>query len=210
MSSQTELIKLHPYEYEHPFDTKALNLLQSIPGLDLVVRQFNKHAIERYITIQYTGSNIHITPENYPKIHKLLEIVCDTLYLPDKPDLYLEWGYNINGFTIGVDNPIIVPIIVLTSGAIDLLSENELLFLIGHEVGHIKSRHTLYQQMATYLPVITSIIGQYTLGIGKIVSTPLQLALSRWSRMSEFTADRAGLLACQDIGLECQFVIMMI
>jgi len=193
MSGQTELTGLHPYEYEHPFDAKALDALQRTPGLDTVVRQYNKHGVERYITIQYTGSNLRITRENYPKIHELLDVVCDTLYLPSRPDLYLEWGYHINGFTIGVDHPIVV----LTSGAIDLLSDEELLYLIGHEVGHIKSRHTLYHQMAQFLPVVADMVGQATLGIGKLISSPLQLALLRWSRMSEFTADRAGLLACQ-------------
>jgi hypothetical protein len=42
-------------------------------------------------------------------------------------------------------------------------------------------------------------VGQATLGIGKLISSPLHLALLQWSRMSEFTADRAGLLACQDV-----------
>src|SRR5207253_6079890 len=37
-----------------------------------------------------------------------------------------------------------------------------------------------------------------SLGFGEWLSAPLQLALMHWQRMSEFTADRAGLLACQD------------
>lgn len=194
MSKPTKLDGLHPYEYEHPFDSKALSTLQRTPGLDAAIRKFNKHGVERYITVQYTGSNIHIDPVNYPKIHDLLDRACNIINLPERPDLYLEWGYHINGFTIGVDNPIIV----LTSGAIDLLDDDELLYLIGHEIGHIKSRHTLYHQMGKFLPLLTDMIGQATLGIGKLISSPLQLALQRWSRMSEFTADRAGLLACQN------------
>ena len=194
MTSRATLDGLHPHEYEHPFDAKALDALQRTPGLDTVVRKYYKHGVERYITVQYTGSNLRITPDNYPKIHALLDQVCDTVNLPSRPDLYLEWGYNINGFTVGVDHPIIV----LTSGAIDLLSDEELLYLIGHEVGHIKSRHTLYHQMSQFLPVVADMLGQATLGIGKLVASPLQLALLRWYRMSEFTADRAGLLACQN------------
>lgn len=194
MSGPKLLPGLHPYEYEHPFDAKALDTLQGTPGLDTIVRQYNKQAVERMITVQYTGSNLRITPENYPNIHSILDVVCTTINLPSRPDLYLEWGYHINGFTIGVDHPIIV----LTSGAIDLLTQDELLYLIGHEVGHIKSRHTLYHQMAQFLPVLADMVGEATLGIGKLISMPLQLALLRWSRMSEFTADRSGLLACQN------------
>ena len=199
MEHLTLLTGLHPYEYEHPFDAKALDALQRTPGLDVVVRQFNKHAVERLITVQYTGSNLRINKKDYPKIHRILDTVCETINLPARPSLYLEWGYHVDGFTIGVEHPIIV----LSSGAVDLLNEEELLYLIGHEVGHIKSRHTLYHQMAEFLPFIADRIGQATLGLGKLIASPLelalQLALLRWSRMSEFTADRAGLLACQDM-----------
>lgn len=192
------LIKdLSPFEYEHSFDAKALDALQRTPGLDILIRNFNKYAIEKMITIQYTGSNLHITERNYPKLYRLLRSTCEILNLPALPDLYLTWGYNINGFTVGVDNPIIV----LNSGAIDLLSDIELHYLIGHEVGHIKSRHTLYHQVGQFFPLIADFLGTATLGIGKLLSTPLHLALMQWSRMSELTADRAGLLACQDINV---------
>ena len=195
MENPRPLTDLHPYEYEHPFDAKALDALQSTTGVDILVRQYNKQAVERLIVVQYTGSNIHISKDNYPKIYALLDRVCEIINLPSRPELYLEWSYNINGSTIGVDHPIII----LTSGSIDLLSEQELLYLIGHEVGHVKSRHTLYSQIAQFLPVIIDIIGQATLGLGKLLASPLQLSILHWSRMSELTADRAGLLACQDL-----------
>jgi len=127
---------LHPFEYEHEFDAKALDTLKNTPGLDLLLRQYNKYAVEKIITVQYTGSNLHITRKTYPKIFDLLETACDIINLPAIPDFYITWGYHINGFTIGVDHPIVV----LSSGAIDLLNDHEIMFLIGHELGHIKSR----------------------------------------------------------------------
>lgn len=41
-------------------------------------------------------------------------------------------------------------------------------------------------------------IGNATFGIGYLLTSGIQIALLNWSRMSELTADRAGLLACQD------------
>lgn len=195
MNMPSPLSNLHPYEYEHPFDAKALNMLEGTVGLDTLIKLFNKHAVERWITIQYTGSNLKLTKETYPEIYSSLEKACAILNLPNLPDFYVEQDHHINGFTVGVERPIIV----LTSGAIDALTEDELLYLIGHEVGHIKSRHTLYHQMGRYLPIIADIAGQATLGIGKLISSPAQLALIHWGHVSEFTADRAGLLACQNV-----------
>lgn len=195
MADPIHLTDLHPLEYEHPFDAKALDALQKVPGLDKVVREFSKQYVERIITIRETGSSISVSMDNYPQLYNLLDQVCLTLNLPSRPALYIERGGAINGSTIGIENPIIM----ITSGAVDLLDDQELLCLIGHEVGHIKSWHVLYHQMASYLPILAQIIGQSTLGLGNLLSYPVQLALYHWSRMSEFTADRAGLLACQDV-----------
>ena len=83
---------------------------------------------------------------------------------------------------------------VLNSGAVDLLSEEQLKYVIGHEMGHIKSNHILYHTMAQFFPILASMVPV----VGELVGTSLELVLMYWSRMSEFTADRAGLLACQD------------
>lgn len=176
-------------QYEHPFDQKALSALQSTPGVDLVGNFITKHTIEKIYTVQYTGSNLKVTSENYPKIYEYLQYACQILDLPKVPELYIEWGYSINAFTVGSENPIIV----LNSGLIDLCDDDEILFIIGHECGHIKSNHMLYHMMAQVINIcIENIPG------GSLIGGPLQYALYYWDRMSEFTADRAGLLCCQN------------
>lgn len=188
------LMGLNPKEYEHPFDKKALNALEGTPGLEVLVRKFNQYGIEKLMKIQYTGSNIKVNQDNFPHLFKALVTVCDVISYRPIPDLYVNLGF-INAWTIGVDNPLIV----LTSGCVGLLSYDELLFVLGHEVGHIKSRHILYHQMALILPILGNLIGSATLGIGGLISSGFQIALLNWQRKSEFTADRAGLLACQNV-----------
>jgi Zn-dependent protease with chaperone function len=88
---------------------------------------------------------------------------------------------------------------VLNAGLIDSMTPEELRFVVGHELGHIKSGHVLYYQIAMLLPVLAEVVGAATFGVGSLLSFPLEVALVRWQRMSELTADRAGLLACQDV-----------
>lgn len=189
-----KLLLLNPTEYEHSFDKQALNALEGTPGLEKLVRKINEYGIERVFRLGYTGSNIKVTPTNFPDIYQLLEEACANIYLKDIPDLYIEWNYQINAMAIGSQNPMVI----LNSGAVDLLTREELLFVIGHEVGHIKSGHMLYHDMARILPFLGEIIGSVTLGIGSLLSSGLEYSLMYWYRMSELTADRAGLLACQD------------
>lgn len=175
--------------YEHPFDKEALQKLESIPMLTTVFKWITTNTIERIYTIQYTGSNLKITKSSYPKLYQYLLDACKILDLKKVPDMYINWGYDINACTIGSENPIII----LDSGLIDLCNEDEIMFVIGHEAGHICSNHMLYHMMAQ---VINYFIDA-TPG-GALIAGGLQYALYYWYRMSEFTADRTGLLCCQN------------
>ena len=80
------------------------------------------------------------------------------------------------------------------------MKDEELLGLIGHQVGHIKSGHMLYQDMVRILPTLGNLDRfRITLGIGKLVTDAVEKGLLQWALMSDLTADRAGLLTCQDI-----------
>ena len=176
-------------QYEHPFDKEALDKLEKIPFLTTACKWVTSNLVERVYNIQYTGSNLKITHDNYPQIYEYLVDACYILDLKNIPELYITWGYDINACTIGAENPIII----LNSGLIDLCDDDEILFIIGHEVGHIKSNHMLYHMMAQLINWgIDSIPG------GSFVASGLQFGLYYWSRMSEFTADRSGLMCCQD------------
>ena len=183
------LMGLDHSQYEHPFDQKALAALEGTPGLSAAGKFITKHMVERVYTVQYTGSHLKVTPNNYPKIHEYLQYAAQILDVKKIPELYIEWGYNINACTVGAENPIIV----LNSGLIDLCDDDEILFVIGHELGHVKSNHMLYHMMAQVINYIIDAIP-----FGNIAAAPLQYALYYWDRMSEFTADRAGLMACQN------------
>lgn len=189
------LEKLDPREYEHPLDKKALDALEKTKGLDTLVRKFYDMGLEEILLIQFTGSNLKVTPTSFPDLYELLEETCEILNLKQTPDLYLQSGQGLQGITTGVDKPIIV----ISTDCIELFNEKELMFVLGREIGHIKSQHVLYHEMGFLLPVLGEAIGAATMGIGNLLTMGLQIALLHWVRMSEYTADRAGLLACQDV-----------
>ena len=197
-----KISNLNKTEYEHPLDKKALSILKKTPGLDTLVKQFNKRGIEKILKFQITGSNIKVTKTNYPEIYKTLERACEILDCYPIPELYVQIGF-INAYTVGVENPIIV----ITSGCIGLLSYDELLCIIAHEVGHIKSQHVLYYQISRVIPTMGNLLSSMTLGFGNLISHGLQIPLLNWQRKAELTSDRAGLLACQNI--EAATTLMM-
>jgi len=189
-----KLTGLRPQVYEHPSDAAALNALTNTGGFDKFISKLNGWGIERYLRVQLTGSYLRVSPDSFPDLYQLVADVRERLDVPVDIDLYIASGGEVNAFTVGVERPLIV----LTTAAVQLLSQEELAYVIAHEIGHIKSSHVLYYQIAEFLPVIAAFIGSITLGVGDLLGAGIRGALLYWQRMSEFTADRAGLLGCQD------------
>jgi hypothetical protein len=144
-----KLTGLIPQAYEHPSDAAALNVLQHTVGLDILVRKLSEWGFERIVRVQLTGSYLQVNGDAFPDLDWILTIACERLDLPVRPDLYISPG-PMNAFTMGVTRPLIV----VSSGAVERLTPEELLFVIAHEVGHVKSGHVFYYQIAEYLPVI--------------------------------------------------------
>jgi Zn-dependent protease with chaperone function len=95
-----------------------------------------------------------------------------------------------NAFTFGSDDD---PVIVIDRRLIGSMGINELRAMLGHEMGHVKNGHMLYHTLAETLAGAVELSASIA-GFGA-VSMPLRFALLSWRRESEFSADRAALVA---------------
>lgn len=183
--------RLSSSAFEHPADRAALDAVKKIPILDKIFSKLIELGAERYLRGLLIGRAVHVTPKQCPKIYKLFREACDILDMPE-PDLFIMSNPVPNAFTLGVERPLIV----LHSGLIDLLTEEELMGVLGHELGHVKAGHVLYKTIAYFLLRILQ--GLFGTG-GAIAEFGLAVALYDWSRKSELTADRAELLVTQNL-----------
>jgi Zn-dependent protease with chaperone function len=181
-------------EFQHPHDAAATEALGAVPGLDLVVSKVMELGLEKVYYLENMADNVRVTPRMLPRLHRYLGWGCRILDLPE-PELYVTLNPTPNAYTYGHKSPFIV----LTSGLIDLLGDEELSFVIGHELGHIKAGHVLYTVLANNIASIVAAIGQATFGIGSLLGQGLVVALHDWYRKAELTADRAGLLCVQNL-----------
>ena len=184
---------LDPIVLQHPYDRAALGALQRVPGLDIAVRKFIELLPERVAYIEHVAQMVRVSPLQCPQLYAQLQEACAILDIPE-PELYVAQYPVPNAYTSGHDHPFIV----VTTGLLDLMSEDEVLAVIAHELGHIKSGHVLYKTMARGIGFLLTIIGDMTLGIGRLVGRSLEGAFLEWDRKSEFTADRSALLVVQD------------
>jgi len=98
----------------------------------------------------------------------------------------------MNALTMGVKEPVIM----VRSALLDQMSNDELVAILGHELGHLQAEHSLYQSLAMALLQGGAAVSQMV----RLVALPIQRTLLRWLRCAELTADRAALLASRDLG----------
>jgi Zn-dependent protease with chaperone function len=180
-------------DFQHPADVAATDALRRVPGLDKAVIKIMEYGFERLFYLDNIASNVRVTRDMFGRLHRNLEWACQILDVAE-PELYVKLDPIPNAFTYGHTRPFIT----LTSGLVDLLDEEERLFVIGHELGHIKSGHVVYTLVARNIAAIIALIGQATLGIGALLGQGMAYTLLEWYRKAELTADRAGLLCVQD------------
>ncbi len=187
---------LNKHDYVHPADSRALAALRAIPGMDRAVTKLLNITGEPMINVIFMASAVKVTPKQCPDLYAKLQVACTTLGVA-MPDLYVQQSPVVNAFTYGVDRTIIV----LFSGLLERLTDEEVLAVIAHEVGHIHAEHVLYLTAARLLQAIADgAISAAPLNnlVAKLISASMETALRAWMRRAELSCDRAALLVTQD------------
>ena len=182
-------------DFQHPEEAKSLMTLQNTNGLERVVKKFYDLGIENIIKLQYTGSSLKLSKSSFADLYALTERACEILNVDMRPDLYVHRSEQFTATTLGVESPMIA----LSTECLDKFSKDELSFMIGREVAKIKCQHILYQEIGFILPEFMDAFSGITLGLSGVLSSGLKYALFHWAQMAEYTADRGGLLVCQNI-----------
>ena len=187
---------LHKNQYIHPADKKALAALKAIPGIDSALKKLLAVTGESAIRVIFTAGAVKVTPKQCPDLHAKLQIACTTVGV-DMPELFVQQNPVANAFTGGVERPVIV----LYSQLLERLTDEEVLAVVAHEVGHIHSEHVLYLTAARLIEFLakTAVMATPLIPIVKeLLTLSMRAALLAWARRAELSCDRAALLVTQD------------
>lgn len=199
MNSPKKQRKLKTYpgleakDFMHPWDLKATGALHAIPGFDRLMAKVMEYGLERILYLQNIADNIRVTERMFPRLQRYLRWGCSILGV-EEPEMYVSLDPTPNAYTYGHTRPFVV----LTSGLIEVLGEEEQFFAVAHELGHIKCSHALYTSVAANITTLVQIFSQATLGLGGLLGKGIELPLYDWMRKSHLSADRAALLCVQD------------
>jgi Zn-dependent protease with chaperone function len=103
---------------------------------------------------------------------------------PGPLQVFLAPSDALNAYTFGLSSP---KVVVLHSALLQVMDADELRFILGHELGHVRLGHTWLNSLVGGMAGIPSPF---------VASAILAMAFLWWNRACEYSADRAGLLAC--------------
>ena len=131
------------------------------------------------------GTLVRVSARQFPELSLIANEAAERLSADNVP-LYVKRQSEMNIYTLGLWQR---PLIVLTSALIDQMPPDALQFFIGREIGHIQAGHTwlrtLLKPLGTDVPVIGKLLNSVIFGV--------------WMNRTEFTADRAGFIACRSL-----------
>ncbi|GAA2956094.1 M48 family metallopeptidase [Streptomyces enissocaesilis] len=179
--------------YEHPADRSALVALRKLTGFDTVFKALSGLLPERSLRLLFLSDSVRVGETQFAHLHAMLLDACYILDLKKVPPMYVTQDPKPNAMCIGLDEPIIV----VTTGLVELLDEEEMRAVVGHEVGHALSGHSVYRTILLFLTNLALKVAWIPLG--NIAIMAIVTALREWFRKSELSADRAGLLVGQDL-----------
>lgn len=159
------------------------------------------------IVLWSSGARI-VSREEYPRLHEIVESLSTNNGLP-KPKVALVNSSVPNAFATGKSPK--SSLVAVTTGLLDLLDDDELEAVLGHELTHVRSRDVLVLTLASIFSTVAWYLMQFgfygglqarnrnSAGSGVIV---LVVAIVTWivsflmiraiSRYREYSADRGG------------------
>lgn len=178
--------------YGHPIDSSIVRMLDT-PVINDAFRRIIDWAADAEMG-PMLASSIPVNEVNYPKLNKIVDECVQILNIKRPYVVVTNHISGLNAMTFGSDEE---PYIAVTSLLVKVMQDNDAMmrFVIGHECGHIAMGHVLYHTVVSVLGACSQLIP----GIGPMVYNAMAFPLNAWSRRSEITADRAGLLCCGNL-----------
>ena len=175
--------------WEHPADRAALNALRKLPAFDEVLRKVFGFFGEKPIRLAFQANAVRCSPTQFARVDRLYQRAAAALDAPQEYPVFVSQTPVVNAGAYGMEKPFII----INSGALILLDDDELQFVLGHEIGHIMSGHVLY----TTMMVLLVQLAERGFPIVGLAARAILIALMEWYRKAELSSDRAGSLAIQ-------------
>ena len=181
-------------------DAQAMTVLESLGPVTAAARALSGRVGRPWF--EATVNGIRLGEQQFPDIFEQGIRAARIMGLRQMPELYISGEMLWDAMTLGSDEQ---AFIVLGS-VLTYFKGDELLYILGREMGHIRAGHVMWRTASKFLTGSThmnrSVMGSGLLNAlspGKMLENAIDAPIMAWARHSEITADRAGLLVTGNV-----------
>ncbi len=131
----------------------------------------------------HEGYSFKVNKDLSPKLYELFMEVKSSLDFQDDIDVFVSSSADLNAFAVPKLGDLDTNLIIITSGLVDKFDDDELKFVIGHEIGHLISGYSRINRVINFLYPEG--------GMPYVIENKIRF----WQQLSELTADRYGFIA---------------
>jgi len=153
-----------------------------------ILKEAKIEKIENEWKFMLEGHSFKVNTNMAPRLYGLFHEVKGTLGFEEPIDFYVTNSSQVNAFSISRLEDEESHLINFNSALIERLDDEELKFVIGHEIGHLISKNADIMKLIQFI-------------FPDPQRTPLILThkISLWRKLSELTADRYGYISSPNL-----------
>jgi Zn-dependent protease with chaperone function len=174
-------------ELEHNLSEQIYNALQG-EIIEEVLAKIKISSNDVYWRSAMEGHSLKVDAELLPDIYALCHEVKQKLQFEEKVDFYITGDSSVNAFSVAAEDENEPHIVNINSALFDLMSRDELRFVIGHELGHLINKDTAMSRLISFVFPAES-----NMPIG------LQHKVRLRNQLAELVADRYGYIAVENL-----------
>lgn len=155
-----------------------------------VLRKTKINSNDAYWRSSMEGHCLKVQPELLPDFYNLCQEVKRQLNFDEPVDFYITGDSTVNAFSLAAEDEGQPHIINVNSGLFDLMTQDELRFVIGHELGHLINRDTALGRLI-----------QFVFPPNSNVPVSLLYKIRLHEQLAELVADRYGYMATKNLNV---------
>lgn len=163
-------------------DVDLLNAVRADPLIQKEVASVDLKGRQDMLRSALLGQGVRIAPRLIPTVHQAFETLRERTGLSSDVEAYVVPNPGINAFVTRAGTRTVV---VLHGDTVNALSADELLFVIGHELGHAAYGHHEVAERQVF----------------EQLNPRQRMQILALGRAQEISADRVGLLCCGNLDM---------
>ena len=170
-------------ELEQQIGKQIYDALQG-PVVEEVLRKTRITNNDAYWRSSMEGHSLKVQPDLLPYFYDLCQDVKNKLDFNENVDFYITGDATVNAFSLAAEGDGEPHIVNVNSALFDLMTEDELRFVIGHELGHLINKDTALARLI-----------QFVFPQNANVPVSLFYKIRLHEQLAELVADRYGFMA---------------